>query len=209
MKKMTGILVFIATALVAAQVWAQTEQEAIGQSDDLLSGMKCLISTDFYIVHFTAFQPKEGETDPKERFRPYCRELPEIGKSYLTVDLVDQDARQMPVGLRLVEEEIGAEPNEVKQVRTLLEVPGKVYNTGVVSTEATFDKPGRYALLVDIGEAVAEEDTVRIPLRVGLDSGKREGGGSSGGGGMIIILGAVALILYMGLRFLRQKRTAS
>lgn len=209
MKKMTGILVFILAGLTTSQLWAQADL-AIGQSDDSLSGLKCMITTDFYIVHFSALQPKDGETDPKERFRPYCHDLPEVGKSYLTVDLVDQDARQIPIALRLIEEAQASESNEVQQVRTLMEVPGKVYKTGVVSTEATFDKPGRYALLVDIGEAVAEEDTIRIPLRVGLDSGKREsGGGSGGGGGLIIILGAVALILYMVLRFLRKKRTAS
>ncbi|MGH8593387.1 MAG: hypothetical protein ACREV3_05885 [Gammaproteobacteria bacterium] len=208
MTKITRILTLLfCSILVVSQAWSQSQSSQGGQSDDKLSQLSCLITTDFYIVHFTAFQPRAGETDPKKMFRPYCQDLPEASRAYLTVDLVDQDVRKMPVGLKLVEEAQGAENGQLEpQQRMLVEVPSKVYKYGVVETQADFDKPGHYALLVTIGEAVAEENTIRIPLRVGLGTVPEEGSGENTRELLIIALGGVALLSYFGWRFLKRRK---
>ncbi|MGH8607701.1 MAG: hypothetical protein ACREX9_09840 [Gammaproteobacteria bacterium] len=208
MTKITRILTLLfCSILVVSQAWSQSQSSQGGQSDDKLSQLSCLITTDFYIVHFTAFQPRAGETDPKKMFRPYCQDLPEASRAYLTVDLVDQDVRKMPVGLKLVEEAQGAENGQLEpQKRMLVEVPSKVYKYGVVETQADFDKPGRYALLVTIGEAVAEENTIRIPLRVGLGTVPEEGSGENTRELLIVALGGVALFGYFGWRFLKRRQ---
>ncbi len=201
MIKITRILTLLfCSFLVVSHAWSQG-----GQSDDKLSQLRCLVTTDFYIVHFTAFQPRAGETDPKKMFRPYCQDLPEASRAYLTVDLVGQDVRSMPVALKLVEEAQGAENGQLEPQRTLVEVPSKVYKNGVVETQADFDKPGHYDLLVTIGEAVAEEDTIHIPLRVGLGTVPEEGSGENTRALLIISLGGVALLSYFGWRFWKRR----
>jgi len=207
MKKITRILILIFWSFLALpQAWPQSRSSQDGQVDDKLSRLSCLVTTDFYMVHFTAFQPKTGETDPKQMFRPYCQDLPDAGKAYLTLDLVDRDVRKMPVGLKLVEEAEGAEQAQLEPQRTLMEVPPKVYKHGVVETQADFDKPGNYALLVTVGEAAAEEDTIRIPLRVGLGTvpAERSEGGSRGL--LVVALGSVVLLSFFGWRFFKRRR---
>ncbi|MGH8579562.1 MAG: hypothetical protein ACREVK_05360 [Gammaproteobacteria bacterium] len=209
MKKITRILTLVFWSFLALpQAWPQSQSSEGGQVDDKLSRLSCLVRTDFYIVHFTAFQPRAGETDPKQMFRPYCHDLPDASKAYLTLDLVDRDVRKMPVGLRLVEEAQGADPAQLEPQRTLMEVPPKVYKQGVVETQADFDKPGNYALLVIIGEAVAEEDTIRIPLRVGLGTVPEEGSGAGSRGLLVVVLGSVVLLAFLGWRFFKRRRQA-
>lgn len=199
-----SMLVFCAV-LVSSQAWPQSERGR--QADDKLSRLSCLVTTDFYIVHFTAFQPRAGERDPKKMFRPYCQDLPEAAKAYLTVDLVDRDVRKTPVGLKLVEQAQDATEGQPEAERTLMELPPKVYKTGVVEAQADFDKPGHYALLVNIGEAVAEEDTIRIPLRVGLGTVPEEGSGQGSQGLLVIVaLGAVVPLSYFAWRFFKRRK---
>ncbi|MGH8644692.1 MAG: hypothetical protein ACREX4_09635 [Gammaproteobacteria bacterium] len=211
MKKITRILTLVFCCFLALpQAWPQEQSSQGGQVDDKLSKLSCLVTTDFYMVHFTAFQPRAGETDPKQMFRPYCHDLPDASTAYLTLDLVDRDARKMPVGLKLVEEAQGAEQAELEPQRTLMEVPAKVYKHGVVETQADFDKPGHYALLVTIGgEAVAEEDTVRIPLRVGLGTVPAEGSEGGSRGLLVVALGSVVLLAFFGWRFFKRRKQAT
>ncbi|MGH6635609.1 MAG: hypothetical protein ACRED0_05555 [Gammaproteobacteria bacterium] len=209
MKKITRILTLVFWSVLALpQAWPQSQNSQGGQVDDKLSRLSCLVTTDFYMVHFTAFQPKAGETDPKKMFRPYCQDLPDASKAYLTLDLIDRDVRKMPVGLKLVEEAQGAEQAQLEQQRTLMEVPPKAYKHGVVETQADFDKPGNYALLVTIGEAAAEEDTIRIPLRVGLGTVPEQGSEGGSRGLLVVVLGSVVLLAFFGWRLFRRRRQA-
>ena len=52
----------------------------------------------------------------------------------------------------------------------LLEVPAKMYPTGVVEADVGLDEPGEYAVLVDFDKG-ARRGQVRIPLRVGQSGG--------------------------------------
>lgn len=132
----------------------------------------CLITTDFYIVHFTAFQPPSGGTGDarqrREEFRRYCRELPQTGVTYFGIDFMDRDVRHLPIALRVVEERGEGEAGEV--MRTLKEIPPRPYPQGVAALKVDFDRPGHYALVVQFGEAELADDRLRIPLTVGLSS---------------------------------------
>jgi hypothetical protein len=48
------------------------------------------------MVHFSAYQP---QFEPKAQ---YCTEIPEVGDTFLVVDLVDPGLRTMPVGVRII-----------------------------------------------------------------------------------------------------------
>lgn len=139
----------------------------------------CLVANDFYAVHFSAYIKPEGDNvkmtvqDKKALFRSYCKDMPATGTAFFTADLVGSELREMPIGIRIVEQELtGGDETKAenfKDIRTLSEIPAKLYPRGVVEAQAELDKNGYYALYLMIGgEAVSDEDRLRIPLHVGV-----------------------------------------
>jgi hypothetical protein len=143
------------------------------QPPDTKQRLTCLVANDFYIVHFTSYlEPLPGEKDPKKIFKQHCQDLPRIGKTYLGIDLMDMDARGQPVAVKVVEMQKD-EPAKGAQKTVqpvLLDVPPKVYESGVVEVQTTFDKPGLYSVNLAFDEAMSDEEVLKIPLRVGLES---------------------------------------
>lgn len=144
-----------------------------------MNSVGCLITNDFYAVHFsvyvkTAVVPKDA-SDREALLKPYCQELPVTGKAFFSADLIDRDIRQTPIGIRVVELELtgsdDSKPENFKEVRTITEVPAKVYSKGVVEAQADIAKNGYYALFLIIGgeEAVSDEDKMRVAFHVGGD----------------------------------------
>jgi len=136
--------------------------------------LDCIIANDFYAVHFSAYiQPGKDDhnADPKAAFVPYCQKLPRAGKMFFTADLIDRDIRTTPIGIRLVEVEKTEKPapDDIREIRTVAEIPSKLYPRGAVEAQAEIDKNGDYVLFLLINEAVEEDDKFRIPLEVGVD----------------------------------------
>lgn len=140
----------------------------------------CLVANDFYAVYFSAYIKPAGDNanatvkDKKALFRSYCKDIPTTGTAFFTADLVDRDIRETPISIRIVEQELtGGDESKAenyKDIRTITEVPGKLYPRGVVEAHAELDKNGYYALYLMIGgETVSDEDRLRIPLHVGVD----------------------------------------
>jgi hypothetical protein len=139
----------------------------------------CLVATDFFAVYFSAYIQPIGDNanakDKKALFRSYCKDIPTAGKAYFTADLVGPELRETPISIRIVEQEFtgGDESNaeNFKDIRTLSEVPAKLYSKGVVEAQAQLDKNGYYAMYLSMGgeDAISEEDKLRIPLHVGAN----------------------------------------
>jgi hypothetical protein len=134
------------------------------------SNMTCLVGNDFYAVHFTAIQEgrqKEERTD----FTKYCQEIPAIGKTYLSIDLLDRDVRKTPVSLRVIKEEFSEEDGRPPQeLGTLTEASAKIYPNGTADIAVDIKQPGHYALIATIGnEAISEDDRLRIPFTVAVE----------------------------------------
>jgi hypothetical protein len=130
--------------------------------------MDCLVTNDFYAVHFTAMQQgrKQGETSD---FTNYCQEIPAVGQIFLSIDLLDRDVRATPVSLRVVEESYSGNEPVPEEKTLLLEVPAKTYRTGTAETAVEITRPGHYALIATIGDQVlSEDDRLRIPFSVGV-----------------------------------------
>jgi hypothetical protein len=145
------------------------------QPPDTKQRLTCLVANDFYIVHFTSYlEPLAGEKDPKKIFKQHCQDLPRVGKAYLGIDLMDMDARGLPVGVKVVEVQEGERPKDAqKNVQpVLLDIAPKVYESGVVEVQSTFDKPGLYSVNLAFDAGVSDEDVLKIPLRVGLEPEK-------------------------------------
>jgi len=137
---------------------------------DPTKSLTCLITTDFYIVHLTAYQePKKDSDEKRHKFKPFCQELPDIGPSFLAIDFIDRDLRQMPIGMRVVEQKENAESGEMEDGATIADSPAQIYKTGVTQIQVDFPKPGKYALIVSVGDDMFAEK-INIPLRVGIGS---------------------------------------
>jgi hypothetical protein len=138
-----------------------------------INSVGCLITNDFYAVHFSAYlQPSaENKSDRTALLKPYCQELPGIGKTFFSADLIDRDVRKTPIGIRIIEIDHIDNKNieSIKEIRTLVEVPPKFYPQGVVETHADIDKIGDYAVILIIGgdEALSDDDKLHIQFHVG------------------------------------------
>jgi hypothetical protein len=135
----------------------------------------CLITNDFYATYFSVYvEPEdiENETD-NGVFKPFCHAISRTGTAYFTADLVDEDLREIPIGIRLVEQElIGEDKNmaeSFKDTRIVSAVRPKRYPQGTIEMQAELDKEGYYALYLNIGgeDTLFEYDRLRIPLHVG------------------------------------------
>ena len=89
------------------------------------------------MVHFSAYQPQYA---PKSQ---YCTEIPKEGDTFLVVDLVDPELRNMPVGLRVVR---GLNEREEKDQTVAFWHPVN-HADGVVRGEAMLDE-GLYRLII-------------------------------------------------------------
>ncbi|SJM94566.1 conserved exported hypothetical protein [Crenothrix polyspora] len=133
----------------------------------------CLATNDFYAVHFSVYLKPSGDLKNMDRaalLKPYCKELPVVGRAFFSADLIDEDIRGTPIGIRIVELADGTKkPEEFKEIRTLAEIPAKIYAKGVVEAQADIDKNGDYAMILIVGgeNALSEDDKLKIPFHVG------------------------------------------
>ena len=129
-------------------------------------------------------------------FLPYCQEIPSTGKAHFTMDFLDRGVRRLPVAVRVVEES-DDDPSEVAPAsRMLVDVPAKIYPTGIIEVQAALNKPGRYAVLLTVDKKDhTGKGQVRIPLQV-----------APGTWPPLLFIGlaaAVAAALYMAYRRFR------
>lgn len=90
------------------------------------------------MVHFSAYQP---QFEPKAQ---YCTDIPEVGDTFLVVDLVDPSLRNLPVGVKIIQ---GINENEQDEAKTVAYWKPASHPDGVVRGEAKLDK-GLYKLII-------------------------------------------------------------
>ena len=90
------------------------------------------------MVHFSAYQP---QIEPKAQ---YCTEIPDVGDTFLVVDLIDPSLRNLPVGVKIIQ---GVNENEQDEAKTVAYWKPVSHPDGVVRGEAKLDK-GLYKLII-------------------------------------------------------------
>lgn len=90
------------------------------------------------MVHFSAYQP---QIEPKAQ---YCTEIPDVGDTFLVVDLVDPSLRTLPVGVKIIR---GVNENDQDETQTVAYWKPTSHPDGVVRGEANLDK-GLYKLII-------------------------------------------------------------
>jgi len=173
----------------------------------------CLATTDFFAVYFSVhLQPANENQDAritKELFRAYCKDLPTPGKVFFTADLVGSELRNRPIGIRIVEQGAGDDESHaenLEDLHTISEVLPKTYSKGVIESQFELRKNGYYAIYLIRGgdEAVSEEDTLRIPLKVGVDSGVNLL--MTRIVSLFAIASGLALIGFVAFRYIRRRK---
>ncbi len=178
----------------------------------------CLVANDFYAVYFSAYvKPTDADVktnlnDRKTLFRSFCKDIPKTGTAFFTADVVGDELRKTPIAIKIVEQELtGSDENKAdnfKDLRTLAEIPAKLYPRGAVEAQVRLDKEGYYAIYLTMGEeALSDEDRLRIPLHVGVDPDAKpmwiRAGIAVG-----ITLG-FALIAFVAYRFMRRQHISN
>lgn len=138
---------------------------------DTTKPMNCLVANDFYVVHLTSYvQTDTASADPKraEAFRPYCRSVPRTGTITFSFDLVDKEARKIPVALSVFK--VGASGD-----RTLVkEQPGAVYEAGVAAVTVNLPEAGMYAVKLAFAEGKAADEQLDVTVAVGMGDEKKK-----------------------------------
>lgn len=164
------VLCLILMMLLSASVGAANNvRNNDGRTNYSGASMKCLIANDFYAVHFTAMQVGRQSGEISD-YMKYCQEVPITGLTFLTLDMLDRDARKLPVAIKVVQEELDANGKPQNQ-KVLVEVPAQVYKSGTADTKFEFTQPGHYAVIAEFGEPdgmVTEDDRLRIPFTVAI-----------------------------------------
>lgn len=178
----------------------------------------CLVATDFFAVYFSAYIKPANDSntkmtvkDRKALFRSYCKNIPTTGTAFFTADVVGDELRKTPIGIRIVEQELtGGDEDKAenfKDIRTIAEIPAKLYPRGAVEAQAQLDKNGYYAIYLMVGgeEALSDEDKLRIPLHVGVDPDANPIRTyiAIGIGGTV----GLALIGFVAYRFMRRQNS--
>lgn len=146
----------------ASQAWAHGG----GGMGGITEGDLCSREKGQGVVHFSAYQHANAEAASqlaqlkelknadlkryvdalKEEFQSFCRDIPNTGKVTLTFDLISDTLRTIPVGVRVVE------AADTGESGTVLNIPQRVYPSGVVRAEAEFAKAGKYKAIVEVQE---------------------------------------------------------
>lgn len=139
------------------------------------------------MVHFSAYQP---QIEPKAQ---YCTEIPDVGDTFLVVDLVDPSLRALPVGVKIIR---GVNEDDQDETQTVAYWKPMSHPDGVVRGEAKLDK-GLYKLIIT-AEGLSPS---AYQLRVQQVDYSKLGRSALGPLALLLVLGIVGYELSKSGRF--------
>jgi hypothetical protein len=121
----------------------------------------CMQSNDFYIANFAAY-PISQQKDNKTPIIPQCQDLPQIGTTQISLDLLDRDVRRKPVWLKVFDSH-----------NTLIaETQPDIKKQGVITIPVNFPHQGHYEVVLYVEDAdlniAPEISALHIPLAVAV-----------------------------------------
>jgi len=89
-------------------------------------------------------------------------------------------------------------PDDIREIRTITEVPAKLYHRGAVEPQPEVDKNDDYYMLYFlIGDAIEEDDKCRVPLEVGVDPNDNSNLWRIGAAVAFAVLPMLGFLLYL------------
>ncbi|ACD83524.1 Conserved hypothetical protein [Methylacidiphilum infernorum V4] len=158
-----------------------------GGSDN--GGMECgILSKGGYAIHLDVYvYGRMGQ------FKTYCQNIPNTGKMTMVFDLITPDLKSIPLEVKVLDLSTG---------KPILEVPPKLYSTGVASIDVTFEKTGKYRADITLVKGDGTNPMVfQFPINVGLASFL-----TSPTAIIIMVFGAVVVGLVVFVLLSRKKK---
>ncbi len=146
-----------ATILLALTWFGITSGAASAHGGLSMDKDMCKLTAGPYYMHFTGYQPDISGS------QEFCEDIPKTGQIIVTMDMVDEVLRTMPVGVRIIRDT--GDESQIDAVTVLYQEP-KLYPNGSVTFEHNFDQPGKFVGLVSVGEK--GEYLSRFPFSVGI-----------------------------------------
>lgn len=122
---------------------------------------QCEISIGPDLIGVVSYMPDRS----RDRF---CGDFPSTGRIILTIDLIAERLRQLPIEVRIVREKNGPISLEEDPTPfTVAYVPPRLYPGGAVPVEHVFEESGAYAALITVTENSGTKRTTRFAINVG------------------------------------------
>ena len=169
-----GRLAAAAMVLAAAPLGAALAHGGVAMEQDV-----CRLTIGTYWMHFTGYQPDKTRAE-------FCEDIPQIGKTVIVLDFVDDAMRDIPLGFKIVRQTDGP----AEQAPVLLERPPQLYPTGSVAIRTDFAEPGNYVGIVTLGERLS--NVSQFPFSVGQNRMWRH----MAIGSVLVIAAAIGLFFY-------------
>lgn len=126
----------------------------------------CVLTVGPYKIHFTGYQPLSQEEE-------FCEDIPEIGKTIVALDYINDELRPMETEVRIVRSATIGTPQDLEKVAdedlenmTIYHLPPKVYPNASITMEHTFPEKGQFAGVVTVTGGDQEHVSV-FPFSVG------------------------------------------
>lgn len=146
----------------------------------------CVRKVGGNMVHLSAYQP---QIEPKAE---YCTDIPDVGDTFLVVDLVDPGLRTLPVGVKIIR---GVNENEQDEAKTVAYWKPVSHPDGILRGEARLEK-GLYKLIIT-AEGLSPSAYL---LRVQQVDYSKLGRSALGPLALLLVLGVVGYELSKSIR---------
>ena len=142
---MKNIVLAIVAVLFTSSAWAH---DGVALEKDA-----CVVKAGPYAVHFSAYQ-RYGEEQEA------CDDIYKTGATVFGLTPVISEARDLPLGLKLLDENGG----------TVFAVDPKVNPNGILTVERDVPKAGKYTVVVTVRDKQGPEFTGEKAVTIGLST---------------------------------------
>jgi hypothetical protein len=148
-------------AAVLVALLAPSTARAISMDKASTIRDQCEISIGPDLIGIVAYMPDRS----RDRF---CGEFPATGRIILTIDLIAERLRQLPIEVRIVKEPGGplSEEDDLTPFTVAYFAP-RLYPGGAAPIEHVFNESGDYAAFITVTEAAGMKRTTRFGFTVG------------------------------------------
>jgi hypothetical protein len=147
----------------------------------------CQLAIGPYLMHFTGYQPDASRSG-------FCEDIPNIGRTVIVLDFIDDVVRDMPIEFAIVRQATGGGGEET----VLSRIPAQRYPSGSAAIEYAFTEAGSYAVVVSLKDHVGHRST--FPFVVGRSGMVLP----FAMGAIVTIAGAVLLFFWVRQSRLRE-----
>jgi hypothetical protein len=187
----TALLLLLVSNIALSSVPLAARMGANGKMD--MFG--CMLSNDYYIVNFAAYQATAQQKAEKKLIVPQCQDLAYLGNTQIAIDLLDRDVRRKPVWIKIFD----------AHQKLIAETAPQVPKQAVITTNVNFLHQGQYDVVVYVEDedlkANPETSALHIPLMVASIAA----GEPASGTGFLTVAGVViAFALLLGVLMTRQ-----